>query len=82
MNAIDHIWINANPEYRERLRRASEARAAAYYAAWRAVTRGLGAGFRQPTRAECEACLSQPAEPGPELDSETNPAPATRRDAA
>ena len=35
---IDYIWQNANPEHRAHLRTANEARAAAYYAAWRALT--------------------------------------------
>lgn len=45
MTSLDHIWISANPEYREQLRRANEARAAAYYAAWRATVRALGNAF-------------------------------------
>ena len=35
---IGQIWINANPELRGHLRTANEARSAAYYANWRAVT--------------------------------------------
>lgn len=45
MTSFDHIWVSANPEYREQLRRANEARAAAYYAAWRALVRTIGNGF-------------------------------------
>jgi len=39
----DYIWQNANPELRGHLRTANEARAAAYYAAWRALTAPLRA---------------------------------------
>ena len=35
---IGQIWINANPELRDHLRRAKEERTAAFYAAWRTVT--------------------------------------------
>ncbi len=35
---IGQIWINANPELRDHLRKANEARSAAFYATWRAVT--------------------------------------------
>jgi uncharacterized protein YjiS (DUF1127 family) len=45
MTSLDHIWISAIPEYREQLRRANEARAATYYAAWRAIARALGNAF-------------------------------------
>lgn len=45
MTSFDHIWVSASPEYREQLRRANEARAAAYYAAWRALVRAVGNGF-------------------------------------
>jgi uncharacterized protein YjiS (DUF1127 family) len=39
----DYIWQNANPELRGPLRAANEARAATYYAAWRALTAPLRA---------------------------------------
>lgn len=45
--AFQYIWLNANPEHRQLLRQANEARAAAYYAAWRATVRVLGAPFRR-----------------------------------
>ncbi len=35
---IGQIWINANPELRDHLRKANEERSAAFYATWRAVT--------------------------------------------
>ncbi len=35
---IRQVWINANPELRDHLRTANEARSATFYAAWRAVT--------------------------------------------
>jgi uncharacterized protein YjiS (DUF1127 family) len=35
---IGQAWINANPELRDHLCAASEARAATFYAAWRTVT--------------------------------------------
>ncbi len=41
---IGQIWLNANPELRDHLRKANEERSAAFYATWRAVTapvRGL-----------------------------------------
>ena len=47
MTSLDHIWINANPEYRDQLRRANEARAATYYAAWRWVAGSIGNAFRR-----------------------------------
>lgn len=39
--SIHYIWLNANPELQEQLREASEARAAAFYAAWKATVRVL-----------------------------------------
>jgi uncharacterized protein YjiS (DUF1127 family) len=55
---IDYIWQNANPELRGHLRTANEARAAAYYAAWRALTapfhalvQALGQAVGQTRRA-------------------------------
>ena len=50
---IDQIWLNANPELRDHLRRVNEERAAAFYAAWRAVTapvRGLIEAVRRVGR--------------------------------
>ncbi len=50
---IGQIWINANPELRGHLRTANEARSAAYYANWRAVTapfRGLVEALRRVRR--------------------------------
>ncbi len=50
---IGQIWINANPELRDHLRKANEARSAAYYANWRAVTapfRGLVEALRRVRR--------------------------------
>ncbi len=50
---IGQIWINANPELRGHLRTANEARSAAYYATWRAVTapvRGLIEALRRARR--------------------------------
>ena len=47
---IGQIWINANPELRNHLRKANEARSAAFYATWRAVTapfRGLVEAVRR-----------------------------------
>jgi uncharacterized protein YjiS (DUF1127 family) len=38
---IGQVWINANPELRTHLRKTSEARAAAFYSAWRTVTAPL-----------------------------------------
>ncbi len=35
---IRQVWINANPDLRDHLRTASEARSATFYAAWSAVT--------------------------------------------
>ena len=35
---IGQIWLNANPELRDHLRKVNEERSAAFYAAWRAVT--------------------------------------------
>ncbi len=50
---IGQIWLNANPELRGHLRTANEARSAAYYATWRAVTapfRGLVEALRRVRR--------------------------------
>jgi uncharacterized protein YjiS (DUF1127 family) len=50
---IGQIWINANPELRDHLRKVNEERAAAYYATWRAVTapfRGLIEALRRVRR--------------------------------
>ena len=55
MTSLDHIWINANPEYRDQLRRANEARSAAVYAAWRGVLRTLGGAVRGVVAAFDEA---------------------------
>ncbi len=47
---IGQIWINANPTLRDHLRKANEARSAALYATWRAVTapvRGLVEAVRR-----------------------------------
>lgn len=45
--AFHYIWLSANPELEEPLRRANEARAAAFYAAWRGAVRALGVPFRR-----------------------------------
>ncbi len=50
---IGQVWINANPELRDHLRTANEARSATFYAAWRAVTapvRGLIEALRRANR--------------------------------
>ncbi len=50
---IGQIWLNANPELRDHLRKVNEERAAAFYAAWRAVTapvRGLIEAVRRVRR--------------------------------
>ena len=50
---IGQIWLNANPELRGHLRTANEARSAAFYANWRAVTapfRGLVEALRRVRR--------------------------------
>ncbi len=50
---IGQIWINANPELRDHLRKANEERSAAFYATWRAVTapvRGLIEALRRVRR--------------------------------
>lgn len=47
MTSFDYIWVSANPRYREHLRRANEARAAAYYAAWRGVVDFVTGGIRR-----------------------------------
>ncbi|GEM_PF-6350628 len=47
---IGQVWINANPELRDHLRKANEERSAAFYATWRAVTasfRGLVEALRR-----------------------------------
>ena len=50
---IGQVWLNANPELRTHLRKTSEARAAAFYAAWRRVSaplRGLAEFLRRVHR--------------------------------
>ncbi len=50
---IGQVWINANPELRDHLRKANEERSAAFYATWRAVTapvRGLIEAVRRARR--------------------------------
>ena len=50
---IGQIWLNANPELRDHLRKVNEERSAAFYAAWRAVTapaRGLVEALRRAYR--------------------------------
>ncbi len=50
---IGQIWINANPELRDHLRKVNEERSAAFYATWRAVTapfRGLVEALRRANR--------------------------------
>ena len=50
---IGQIWLNANPELRDHLRRVNEERSAAFYATWRAVTapvRGLIEAARRARR--------------------------------
>ncbi len=50
---IGQIWINANPELRDHLRKVNEARSAAFYATWRAATapvRGLIEVLRRARR--------------------------------
>lgn len=63
---IHYIWRNANPNYESQLRRANEARAAAFYAGWRrlagaiggAVTRFIEAQRRAARARRTEAALS------------------------
>lgn len=44
--SIGQIWLNANPELSDHLRRANEARAAAYYAAFKAVAEAVAMPVR------------------------------------
>jgi len=47
---IGQIWLNANPELRDHLRKVNEERSAAFYATWRAVSapfRGLVEAVRR-----------------------------------
>ncbi len=46
---IGQIWLNANPELRDHLRKVNEERSAAFYAGWRAVT-GPVRGFIEAVR--------------------------------
>jgi uncharacterized protein YjiS (DUF1127 family) len=39
---IGQIWLNANPELHNHLRKVNEERSAAFYATWRAVTARVG----------------------------------------
>ena len=48
---IHYIWRNANPNYESQLRRANEARAAAFYAGWRRLAGALGSVFRRGVEA-------------------------------
>jgi uncharacterized protein YjiS (DUF1127 family) len=45
--SIHTILLNANPEFRQQLRQANEARAAAFHAAWRAALRAVAAPLRR-----------------------------------
>lgn len=57
---IGQVWINANPELRDYLRKVNEERAAAFYATWRAVTapfRGFIEAVRR-ARGERETYLA------------------------
>jgi hypothetical protein len=54
----DYIWQNANPEQRGHLRTANEARAAANYAAWRALTARQGAKAKTFARLTALATAS------------------------
>jgi uncharacterized protein YjiS (DUF1127 family) len=45
-----YIWLNSNPELQKHLRKASEARAATIYAAWKAIVRAVA----DPVRAVVE----------------------------
>ncbi len=60
---IGQVWINANPELRDHLRKVNEERSAAFYAAWRAVTalfRGcIGAVRRFRRERETYGALSR-----------------------
>ncbi len=50
---IGQIWLNANPELSDHLRKVNEERSAAFYAAWRAATaavRGLIEALRRAYR--------------------------------
>ena len=50
---IGQIWLNANPELHNHLRKVNEERSAAYYATWRTVTapvRGLIEALRRAYR--------------------------------
>lgn len=49
--AIGHIWAIANPELRGHLHRGSEARAAAFYAAYKAVAAAFGKVAERVRRA-------------------------------
>lgn len=44
--SIAHIWMITNPELHEHLRKGNEARAAAFYSAFKAVVSTLAAPFR------------------------------------
>jgi uncharacterized protein YjiS (DUF1127 family) len=44
--SIGQIWLNANPDLSDHLRRANEARAAAYYAAFKAVAEAVAKPIR------------------------------------
>lgn len=44
--SIGHIWLIANPELSDHLRRANEARAAAFYAAFKAVSEAVATPIR------------------------------------
>ncbi len=48
---IGQIWLNANPELRDHLRKVNEERSAAFYATWRAVTAGVGGLIEAVRRA-------------------------------
>ncbi len=48
---IGQIWLNANPELSDHLRKVNEERSAAFYAAWRAVTAGVGGLIEAVRRA-------------------------------
>ncbi len=48
---IGQIWLNANPELRDHLRKVNEERSAAFYAAWRAVTARVGGLIEAVRRA-------------------------------
>lgn len=42
-----YIWLNSNPESQRQLREASETRAAAFYAAWKAAVRAVADPVRE-----------------------------------